>query len=70
MLRIHFSVVSYNITSHKNNQYSVSYKKNTVNKNYSVRITKQNKLIFVSADSIFGKKNHKDSLKIKRQVDY
>ena len=35
----------------------VSYKKNTANKNYSVRITKLNRLIPISNCAICGKKN-------------
>ena len=36
--------------------YCVSFKKNTANKNSSVRRTKQNRLILVSNCAVYGKK--------------
>ena len=49
--------------------YCVTYKKNTANKNSSVRRTKQNRLMLVSIVLIVVRKNQV-SLKTKNQVDY
>ena len=49
--------------------YCVSCKKNTVNKNSSVRRTKQNRLMVVSNCAVCGKKN-RVSLKIKNSIKH
>ena len=49
--------------------YCISCKKNTANKKFSVKRTKQNRLMLVSDFTICSKKNQV-LLKIKKQVDY
>ena len=49
--------------------YCVSCKKLNANENFSVKNTKQNRLMFLSNCSVFGKKNQ-DSFKMKNAVNY
>ena len=49
--------------------YCVSYKNNTGNKNFNVRITEQNGLMLVSNCAICGKKKPRFVKKTKKQAD-